>query len=58
MSTSTNTLFSSSRRAKAFGLLIAGGVLFLIGIGGSGALVVAYTGAVANTPVVAVHGAS
>jgi hypothetical protein len=46
-----NSLFASSRRSKAFGLMVAGGILFVIGIGGSGALVGAYTGAPANARV-------
>jgi hypothetical protein len=45
MATPSNTLFASSRRCKAWGLLVAGGMLFAIGIGGSGALLGAYTGA-------------
>jgi hypothetical protein len=46
MATQSHSLFASSRRSKAFGLLVAGGILFVIGIGGSGALVSSYTGAI------------
>jgi len=56
--TTSNTLFASSRRTKAFGLLVAGGMLFAIGVGGSGAMVAAYTGAIAGNSVARVHGAA
>jgi hypothetical protein len=49
MATQSHSLFASSRRSKAFGLLVAGGILFVIGIGGSGALVSAYTGAITRS---------
>jgi hypothetical protein len=45
MVTPFNSLFASSRRSKALGVLVAGGILFVIGIGGSGALMGAPTGA-------------
>lgn len=48
MATSSNTLFTSSRRSQSLGLLVAGGILFVIGIGGSGALFGAYTGLLAQ----------
>jgi hypothetical protein len=48
MATSSNALFLSSRRSQSLGLLVAGGILFVIGIGGSGALVGAYTGAISQ----------
>jgi hypothetical protein len=51
MATPPNTLFASSRRSKALGLLVAGGILFVIGIGGSTALVGAYTGAMTKSAV-------
>lgn len=55
--TTPNTLFASVRRTKAYGLLVAGGMLFAIGVGGSGALVAAYTGATASNTV-ALHSAA
>ncbi len=51
MATPPTSLFASSRCSKAFGLLLAGGILFVIGIGGSGALVGAYTGAITRSAV-------
>ena len=50
----TSTLFASSRRAS-YGLLVAAGILFLATVGGSGALYNAYTGAVAENAILAVH---
>jgi len=47
MATATNALFASTRRARSLGLLVAGGIFFVIGIGGSGALWGAYSGPVA-----------
>jgi hypothetical protein len=55
MATSSNTLFASSRRSQSLGLLVAGGILFVIGIGGSGALVGAYTGAISQAVTSAVR---
>jgi hypothetical protein len=58
MATPSNTLFASTRRTKAFGLMVAGGMLFAIGVGGSGALFAAYTGASAGNSVARVHSAA
>ena len=58
MATSSNSLFAATRRSKAVGLLVAGGILFVVGVGGSGALVAAYTGSIAGNTVTAVHGAA
>jgi hypothetical protein len=44
MASATNSLFASSRRSRALGLLIAAGVLFIATVGGSSALYGAYTG--------------
>ncbi len=55
MATTSTPLFASSRHAKAFGLLVAGGILFVIGLGGAGALVGAYTGTIAQTAVTQAH---
>lgn len=38
MATLGNSRFSSHRRSKTLGLLVAGGILFAIGFGGPGAL--------------------
>jgi hypothetical protein len=54
MTTSSNTLFASTRSARSLGLLLAGGVLFAVSIGGSSALVGAYTAAT-RAPIAAVH---
>ena len=51
MSTPSESLFASSRHSQAFGLLAAGCVLFAIALGGSGALLSAYTGANSQTPI-------
>lgn len=37
-------LFASSRRSTPYGLVLAGAIFFLVGIGGSGALASAYMG--------------
>ncbi|MGO8970320.1 MAG: hypothetical protein ACLQDQ_12200 [Myxococcaceae bacterium] len=58
MATTSNSLFAATRRSKAVGLLVAGAILFVVGVGGSGALVAAYTGAVSGNTVTAVHGAA
>jgi hypothetical protein len=58
MATPSNTLFASSRRSTALGLLVAGGILFVIGIGGSGALMGTYTGAISRSAVVQTRGAA
>ncbi len=58
MATSSNSLFAATRRSKAIGLLVAGAMLFAVGVGGSGALVAAYTGAIAGNSVASVHGAA
>ena len=55
MATSSASLFASSRHSKAFGLVVAGGILFLVGVGGSGALLSAYTGPIAQTAGVQAH---
>ncbi len=55
MAASSNSLFASTRHSKAIGLLVAGAMLFAVGVGGSGALLAAYTGA---NSVAAVHGAA
>lgn len=34
MAAPSNSLFASRRRSKALGLVVAGGILFVIGIGG------------------------
>jgi hypothetical protein len=44
MAASFNTLFPSSRRSHTLGLLVAGGILFVIGFGGSGLLFGMHTG--------------
>lgn len=54
---SSNALFATTRRARSLGLVIAGGILFAVTVGGSSALYGAYTGAVAQTPMAAVHAA-
>lgn len=38
MATSSNALFVSSRHSHSLGLLVAGGILFVIGFGASGAM--------------------
>lgn len=48
MVTPSNSLFTSRPRAKALGVLVAGGILFAIGFGGPGALWGASTGATAE----------
>jgi hypothetical protein len=45
MVTPSNSRITSSRRTKALTVLVAGGILFAIGFGGSGALLGASTGA-------------
>lgn len=47
MATQT-TLFASSRRSMPFGLVLAGAILFVVSVGGSGALASAYTTEVAQ----------
>ncbi len=42
MSTLTPSLFSSSVKNRGLGLIVAGIVLFLVGVGGSGALYGSY----------------
>ncbi len=42
MSTTVSTLFSSSFRNHGLGLLVAGVIFFLVGVGGSGALYGSY----------------
>jgi hypothetical protein len=54
---SSNALFASTRSARSFGLLIAGGILFAVTVGGSSALYGAYTSAIAQMPLAAVHAA-
>jgi hypothetical protein len=51
METPSVLLFASSRRSTALRLLVAGGILFAIGLGGSSALFSAYTGAGAQSAV-------
>ena len=51
----TQSLFASSRHSKALGLLVAGGILFVVGLGGAGALLGAYTGVIAQTAVTQAH---
>jgi hypothetical protein len=48
MATSSNALFTSSRRSQSLGLWVAGGILFVIGFGGSSAVLGAYTGALSQ----------
>jgi hypothetical protein len=48
MTSANNNLFVSSRHSRSLGLLVAGAVLFIVGVGGSSALFGAYTGAVAQ----------
>lgn len=43
----SNALFASTRSNRSLGLLVAACILFAVGVGGSGALVGAYTGATA-----------
>ncbi len=38
MATPSNTVQASNGRGRALGVLLAGGILFVIGIGGSGVL--------------------
>ncbi len=45
MATTSNALFASTRHSRSVGLLVAACVLFAVGVGGSGALLGAYTGA-------------
>ena len=45
MVTPSNSLVPSSRRQKALGVLVAGGILFAIGFGGPGPLLGTATGA-------------
>jgi hypothetical protein len=47
----SNPHYASSRRMRPLGLLVAGGILFVIGIGGSGALMGASTNAVIQSAV-------
>ncbi|MGO8968820.1 MAG: hypothetical protein ACLQDQ_04540 [Myxococcaceae bacterium] len=49
----SNALFASSRQSRSLGLIVAASILFAVGVGGSGALVSAYTGASAQSPVAA-----
>jgi len=44
----SNALFASSRSHRSLGLFAAACILFAVGLGGSGALVSAYTGATAQ----------
>jgi len=44
----SNALFASSRSNRSLGLIVAACILFAVGLGGSGALVGAYTGATAH----------
>ncbi len=44
----SNALFASSRGSRSLGLFAAACILFAVGVGGSGALVGAYTGATAQ----------
>ena len=44
MATTTNALFASTRRARSMGLVVAGSIFFLLGVGGSGALLGAFNG--------------
>lgn len=48
MAALSSSLFASSRRSRVLGLLVAGGILFVIGIGGSGVFVGASATAVAE----------
>jgi hypothetical protein len=50
MATSSNALFVSSRRSHSLGLLVAGGILFVIGFGGMGAVFNAYSGVISTAP--------
>lgn len=52
MATSSNALFVSSRHSHSLGLLVAGGILFVIGFGGWGALWSAYSGAISSAPAI------
>jgi hypothetical protein len=58
MVTSSNALFVSTRRSHWFGLAVAAGILFVVGIGGTGALWGAYTGATAQASISTVHPAA
>ncbi len=44
-----SALFASSRHSRSLGLIVAACVFFAVGVGGSGVLVSAYTGA-ADSP--------
>jgi hypothetical protein len=58
MATSSSALFASTRRSNSLGLLVAGGILFVIGFGGTGALWSAYSGVISSAPTVAVNRAA
>ena len=58
MATPSNSLVACSRRSKALGRLVAGGILFVIGIGGTGVLVDTYTGVGTQSASVAMRGAA
>lgn len=52
MATSSNALFVSSRRSHSLGLVLAGGILFVLGFGGMGALWSAYSGVISAAPAI------